>query len=261
MSEPVVLIARLHGAELCHVDFMSSWIGMQKPPKWIDYKIVRVPTHTARNTVINLVLRTNDAEHNVNAADPSLDLIKEATHIFYMDDDMTFPKDALMQLLADDVPIVSGMYVKRFPPFWPVPMRRVTKQGYTSVLEYCDGLQEVDVVGGGCLLIKREVLEAITYPWFDYLSPKHRGKPVTEDVPFCEKVKAAGIPILVDFDVKCGHLTLGQAVWDHWLDFKEGGLDLHPTDPAQKKIMRVARKIKPYKRPEPAAQATIEEVA
>lgn len=259
MTEPIVLIARLHGADLTHVQFMNSWAQLEKPASWIDYNVVRVPTHTARNSVINLVLRTNDAEHSVKDPDGRYDRLKEATHIFYMDDDQTFPRDALTRLLADDVPIVSGFYVKRFPPFWPVPMRRVTKEGYTSILEYCDGLQEVDVVGGGCLLVKREVFEAIPYPWFDYLSPQHRGKPVTEDVPFCEAVKKAGFPILVDFDVKCGHLTLGEAVYDHWLDYKEG-LDLKPTDAEQKKIMRAALKVKPYKRPG-AAEKKEEEAA
>lgn len=251
MSEPVVIVARLHGADLVPVEFFNSWASMQKPAGWIDYNIVRMPTHHARNTVVNLMLRTHDGEFGLKDAGDKYDRVKEATHIFYMDDDMTFPHDALLRLLADDVPIVSGMYVKRFEPFWPVPMRRVSRKGYTSILDYCPGLQEVDVVGGGCLLVRRDVLEAIPYPWFDYVPPQYRGKQITEDVPFCEAVRKAGFPLLLDFDVQCGHLARGRAEYANWLDYKDG-LDMKPTDPEQKKIMRAALSVRPWKKPEPA---------
>ena len=31
---------------------------------------------------------------------------------------------------------------------------------------------------------------------------------MTEDVPFCQKAAAAGVPILLDPTISCGHLTV-----------------------------------------------------
>jgi hypothetical protein len=192
-----------------------------------------------------------DDEHLFNAEEAderARNLLAAVTHIFFMDDDMTFPQDALMRLLAHDVPIVSGHYVKRFPPFWPVAMRYVGPTGYTSLIDFCPGLQEVDVVGGGCLLIKREVFETIPYPWFEYVSEEHKGVQTTEDVPFCEKAKKAGFPILLDFDVQCGHLVQIAASHEHWLQFREQmEEDGPPHDPEQLKIRRAAQDVRPYR--------------
>jgi len=60
-------------------------------------------------------------------------------------------------------------------------------------------LVKVDAVGGGCLLIHREVLAKVPRPWF---SAREGG---TEDFYFCRKAKQAGFEIYGDMSVICDH--------------------------------------------------------
>jgi hypothetical protein len=249
-KEPNVLIGTLHVGDV-PFSFFESFERLRKPRLWGWQGVSRTPTHHARNHVVNRVLQASPEKlaekANTDAQREEVaSRLSGVTHFFFMDDDMTFPEDALLRLLADDVPVVSGFYVRRFAPFKPVPMRRVGPEGYTELLSFCKGLQEVDVVGGGCLLIKREVLEAIPYPWFDYIDPAYRGKMITEDVPFCEKVQKAGFPILLDFDVHCGHLFNVPLGYGHWLQHKKF-FDMKPTEPAQQKILAAAQDVRPYR--------------
>jgi hypothetical protein len=248
-TEPNVLIGMLHIGDV-PVEFFDSFLNLHKPKQWMWVNVNRSPTHHARNFIVNQILHVGlEKLEGKGAEDPEArQKMNEVTHFFFMDDDMTFPEDALLRLLEHDVPIVSGYYTKRFWPFWPVPMRRVGPEGYTSLTKYCRGLQEVDVVGGGCLLIKREVFEAIAYPWFEYVDPENRSKQMTEDVPFCEKAQKAGFPILLDFDVQCGHLITTAIGHQHWeKNLKQFGVDTAQDDPDRQKVMAAARDVRPYR--------------
>lgn len=136
------------------------------------------------------------------------------THVLFVDDDMVFAPDALMRLLAHDLPIVGGLCFNRRPPaFQPILMRYhhpswgMNDKRYGFVYDYPDNsLFEVDATGGAFLLVKREVFETLNASghenkWFD------RMRGISEDFSFCERVKNAGFQIFVDTGTKIGHLT------------------------------------------------------
>lgn len=66
-------------------------------------------------------------------------------------------------------------------------------------------LTPVDFAGVPAAIIHRECFARVSRPWF--LDIGEDGRPTTHDVYFCGKLKAAGIPVLVDGTIRCGHLT------------------------------------------------------
>jgi hypothetical protein len=71
-----------------------------------------------------------------------------------------------------------------------------------------DALIECDAVGFGCVLIRREVFEAIQYPYFE-ADPETGG---AEDFDFCEKARAAGYKIWADFSIQANHEAKGSFI-------------------------------------------------
>jgi len=126
----------------------------------------------------------------------------EPTHIFFLDADILPAPDTLIQLLRHRLPIVSGLYRKRLPPHEPVAfvkgkvLRPISTKG--------PRLKQADVVGGGCLLVRREVFEKVKGPWFtsEWRTEGH----LSEDFSFCEKARKAGYKIMVDTKVTPAHL-------------------------------------------------------
>jgi GT2 family glycosyltransferase len=85
------------------------------------------------------------------------------------------------------------------------------EEGYIPVVDYPEGLIEVDVTGAGCLLIHRSVFEKLAYPWF-----LHPRVDYSEDVYFLRNAKKAGYKVYVDTTVKCLHdttMTVSEAMF------------------------------------------------
>ncbi len=142
------------------------------------------------------------------------------THLFFLDSDVIPPRDAILRLRSHNAPIVSGLYCRRSPPHGiPVMIR-----GRDWVTEFPpNSLIEVDLVGSGCLLIHRQLLEALPPPkdrpekrWFhwkvDRAGLEGQGECLSEDFVFCKRVREElGIPILVDTGVQCKHIGYAEA--------------------------------------------------
>lgn len=128
----------------------------------------------------------------------------QPTHLFFVDSDMVLPSDALMKLLKDDCDIVSGLYRKRVPPHEPLAYRMDKNKTFQPIAAKEKGLIEVDVVGAGCLLIKRQVFEKIPGIWFQ--SQWREEGHISEDFFFCEQARKAGVPVFVNTAVKAVHI-------------------------------------------------------
>jgi GT2 family glycosyltransferase len=131
--------------------------------------------------------------------------------ILYVDDDQIFEPDTLLKLLSDNKPIISGTYCAKhfpFPPhvYWQSESGDVVPRNIIGE----SGLLSVGSVGAGCLLVRREVIEAMECPWWT-LGQIHRDK-WGDDVDFCRRVHKAGYEIWIDLDAPVGH-KLNGTVW------------------------------------------------
>ena len=92
--------------------------------------------------------------------------------LFFVDDDIELPDDALTRLLAHDKPFVTGIYYRRSPPCDPLIYKQEEEGWYMPLLpdkDYQTGeLIQVDGCGLGCALIHRSVFEAILETHFLY---------------------------------------------------------------------------------------------
>ena len=77
------------------------------------------------------------------------------------------------------------------------------KDGYKPHTETV-GLQEVDAIGTGCMLIKRKVLEALEAP-FTRIWNKDGTMDTGVDFHFCEQAKAKGFKVWAHYDYLCNH--------------------------------------------------------
>ena len=116
----------------------------------------------------------------------------DATHALWLDADMTFPRDTLQCLLRHNVPVVGVNYPRRQRPVIPTAHLGNENGGILYTEPGDNGLVEVKHLGGGVKLVDLRVYDGF------------RG----EDVYFCEKVKAAGIPIFCDQELSqhIGHI-------------------------------------------------------
>ena len=86
-------------------------------------------------------------------------------------------------------------------PLYFVGMDR-NAEGYTEHKDKI-GLQEVDAVGSGCLLMSRKVLEAVKEP---FLRKWEDGMAITGlDFYFCEKARALGFKVYCHYDYLAQH--------------------------------------------------------
>lgn len=134
-------------------------------------------------------------------------------YILWLDSDMTFPQDLLIRLLMHEVPIVGVNYSTRSKPVQPVAIKRLNVEHpgdgaalYTT--PESTGLEEVEAVGFGAVLMKTSVLRNLERPWFFHkmIGEQHLG----EDVWFCQLAREAGWKVMVDHDTSklVGHVGL-----------------------------------------------------
>ena len=68
------------------------------------------------------------------------------------------------------------------------------------------GTEYVDGLATGCLFIKREVLEHMPAPWFEFKYDEKTRKMIEgEDLGFCRKARDLGYKFYVDYSMVCKH--------------------------------------------------------
>lgn len=127
------------------------------------------------------------------------------SHILFIDSDMAFGTQALQRLLSHKVPIVGVTYSTRMPKF----MLTHKNEDDTRVLQQQSGIYEVKGLGGGLLLVEREVFDASPRPWFqmNWLDNKTIHG---EDLYFCEQARSQGYQIMLDVDLSRNVRHCGQ---------------------------------------------------
>lgn len=154
-------------------------------------------------------------------------LKRDATHILWLDSDMTFPADLLIRLMNHNLPIVGVNYAKRRIPTEFVAMKTVAfnlEGGERSIrcptLEDSTGLEEVEGMGFGCVLMQTEVFWNLEPPFFDQYYDRENKRWVGEDIHFAKLVKDAGFKMHIDHDLskQVGHMGSLRFLNDHAAD-------------------------------------------
>lgn len=132
-------------------------------------------------------------------------VVRGFDYLFSVDHDITFPPDTLARLLAHNVDLISGVYRQRLEP------QRIEIYDLNQVrMEYSDiHNQPIVQIGGcgfGCVLIRKEVFQAIGYPQFEYHPALDHNNTISEDTDFCKKAMDKRFNLWCDPSILCGHI-------------------------------------------------------
>ncbi len=140
-----------------------------------------------------------------------------ARYVAMIDDDTEPPIDFLVRMtavLGQDEPngarMIGGIYCAKTEHPQPL-VYRGESQG--SFWDWKAGtVFEVDGIGAGCIVISTDVLRQLPEPWFKDIDENYTPgtgptikSTITDDLYFCQKLRAAGFTILADGAVLCKH--------------------------------------------------------
>lgn len=155
----------------------------------------------------------------------------ECDWAFWMDADMICPPETIVRLYETakkvDTKFMTGLYFQRigdhFPVLWrkePELMdgkkvqfdektRKDPKGAYLHHFILPTGKEPVkaDVAGFGCILMHRELMDKVPYPYFKTLSDD-----CSEDFYFCIQAKEAGYQLWVDPSLDIYHVGRPQLI-------------------------------------------------
>lgn len=205
-TNPEVLVATLT-REMVATKWAMGYRSLQLPPSAACTVLSGAPFDHARNMACENLLN------------------HKFTWLFFLDDDVVAPPDTFERLKSHNKDIISGIYYRRATPIVPVMLKYDDKGQSQWVTQWSppNSVIEVDLVGAGCLLIHRRVIERMSRPWFEWQLGKVDPPPVpgeaprpaklSEDFAFCYKAKREfGFSIFVDTSVQCDHIGLGESV-------------------------------------------------
>jgi hypothetical protein len=148
-------------------------------------------------------------------------LNSKATHLMFIDADVVVPPNLIIELFKMNVPIASGLYFSRIPPYKPIIYNQGPKKAdgtnTYSITDYPkDSIIEAGLVGMGACLIDCKFLMDMyrTYngdgKWFAF--EPGRG----EDVWFCNRARKMGVIPKVNTGLICGHVAQIIVIDDHF---------------------------------------------
>lgn len=154
--------------------------------------------------------------------------------LLFVDTDMLFTPGLREIAESWEDPIVGALYFRRrWPDYNPVPGYRSDEKSYPMYQAMAPhdvervlkepGLHPVDILGTGCMGIRRDVLEmwAEEYmPWFQMMHSADGQIQIGEDVMFCQHAVEQGIELKLDSRVQCGHqgtITIGAQTYAEML--------------------------------------------
>jgi GT2 family glycosyltransferase len=134
----------------------------------------------------------------------------DVTHLFFVDTDTVPPIDAIAKMLKLDQPFVSGMtpMISTKAHLWNVK-HKGSDLWISRDKDVPDEPFEAEYVGGSCLLLRRDMLEKIGWPWFKTIFKKMQNDLVAkekgEDMFICDRAREEGYSIWVHPEVRCAH--------------------------------------------------------
>jgi len=148
-------------------------------------------------------------------------LASEATDLFFVDWDVTWPMGAMRRVLSYPVDVVGGIYPMRTDPV-SFTVRTLTENGYP--VDEKTGLIEVMGLHTGFLRITRAAAEKMTKHYADELTTARRGAEIVDlfepyrisgtrrklgdDYSFCQRWMDIGGKCWLDAGFDMGHIGL-----------------------------------------------------
>lgn len=134
-------------------------------------------------------------------------ILKDCTHILFLDDDVYPDPDILTKLLSHDKDIVTGLYLSRAYPHKPFIFDSWFNGGarWRPLRPEDNGLIEVVAGGLGCILIKINVFLAMEKPWIRL--GELESDNWCDDIGFFKRAGEAGFKMYCDINCKAGHVS------------------------------------------------------
>jgi hypothetical protein len=132
-----------------------------------------------------------------------------ATHILWLDTDMRVPRELAVLLAMHEQPIVACNYRVRQASGLFTACREGAR---VATLASSTGLEAVEYVGMGAMLMRADVVQGLGRPWFRH-GLNEFGGDVGEDVMFCRGLGRAGYTIYVDHDLSKEIEHIGQRAY------------------------------------------------
>ena len=195
MSESQIFVATPLGKNgMLHIGTASFCASVNAYPnvQW-GFTMTHSP-EMSRNVIIERHLKEN----------------KDTTHFLFLDSDVSPPPNMLQRMLAHDADFVTALTPLYFDDrvVWNVAIPDIDKWFMISN-KMPEEPFHTSKCGGGALLVKREVIEAIKWPYFhtEYQEMDESNKAIKcgEDVWFCKRAIECGYKILCDPTLMCHH--------------------------------------------------------
>jgi len=142
----------------------------------------------------------------------------DAEYLLMLDDDVEFldpESDPIDRLISLDKDIVGGIYVYKRKPHYPAFRPKDLQRAYEKKLEFPKDYKfkipnkpfEVEWMSGGCILIKREIIEKLISKYdFPFCSMVYKKEFLSEDFAFCKRARDEGFEVWADPFVELGHV-------------------------------------------------------
>jgi hypothetical protein len=135
-------------------------------------------------------------------------MIKQgATHVLWLDTDMSFPRELAILLHGHHLPIVGCNYRVRQDSGLFTAQRVDRSRVETTAAS--TGLESVGALGFGAVLMRTDIVDGLARPWFRHGLNEQAGD-IGEDIMFCRTLRAHGYDIMIDHDLskELGHVGL-----------------------------------------------------
>lgn len=142
----------------------------------------------------------------------------ESTHFLWLDSDMLWPPDMIRRLVEHNKPVVGANYFTKMTAQM-VPGNFADGHKIARLTELPVGLVPCDCLGMGACLIEKDVFLKMREHYKDerWFRCGDDNDFFGEDNWFFYRLKQMGIPVYLDGDLNCGHLSPCMMVTvDHW---------------------------------------------
>jgi len=184
------------------------------------YRYISVQTYMSMVNLLNHFLTKGDLIQYAISDQVKIDHVRnhlvgqvlnsgmDFDYVLWIDSDSVFSVQQVEELIKHDKDIVSGLYYKRRAKDLEAVAFQDVGDKYISIIPE-SGLQEVEAVGFGFILMKQKVIEEMFKEYgirqfeFQYFDESNEYK--SEDITWCERVKKLGYKIWLDADCRIGH--------------------------------------------------------